>query len=150
MWLLFGVVFSAVACRREAADSDPEHLVREFIQRMQRVHGDQRNSQAVFALLWSPAQRNLTERAERASALAGRKVAPEEMLAPSRFTLKFEPKRIAATIKGNEAIVTVQGDPPLRETREIRCAREDGRWRVVVDLPVLAPIQKRSEAVKDE
>jgi hypothetical protein len=139
-----------LGCRREAVDEDPERLVREFIFGMQRVHGDQKNARVVFDLLWSPAQKNLTERAMRASALAGRKVAPEEMIAPSRFTLRFEPRRIYSTINGNLAIVTVQGEPPLRETREIRCVREDSRWRVVLDLPTLPPIQKRPDTVKDE
>lgn len=148
-WL--GLVACTVfGCRREAVDEDPTRLVREFIARMQRVHGDQKNSRAVFELLWSPAQRNLTERASRASALAGRKVAPEEMITPTRFTLRFEPKRINATTTGDRAVVAVQGDPPMRETREVRCVREDGRWRIVLDLPVLPPIQKRPESVKDE
>jgi hypothetical protein len=148
-WLI-GLALLVLACRRESVDEDPEHLAREFIVRMQRVHGDQKNARAVFELLWSPAQKNLTERASRASALAGRKVAPEEMIAPSRFTLRFEPKRISVTTSGDQAVVTVQGDPPLRETREIRCVREDGRWRILLDLPVLPPIQKRPETIKDE
>lgn len=138
------------ACHRESVDEDPERLVSEFIFRMQRVHGDQKNARAAFDLLWSPAQKNLTERASRASALAGRKVAPEEILAPSRFTLRFEPKRISTTKTGDRAIVTVQGDPPMRETREVRCTREDGRWRIVIDFPVLPPIQKRPETVQAE
>lgn len=147
--LLFASSLLATACNRESLDEDPERLVNEFILRMQRVHGDQKNARAAFDLLWSPAQKNLTERAARASALAGRKVAPEEMFAPSRFTLRFEPKRIYTTKTADRAVVTVQGEPPLRETREIRCAREDGRWRVVLDFPALPPIQKRPETVKD-
>lgn len=144
------VCLTLLACRRESVDEDPERLVREFIARMQRVHGDAKNARAVFELLWSPAQKNLTERASRASALAGRKVAPEEMIAPTRFTLRFEPKRISSNQNGDRAIVVVQGDPPQRETREVRCVREDGRWRVVLDFPVLPPIQKRPDSVKDE
>lgn len=147
---LLAISVLVLGCRREPIDEDPERLVREFILRMQRVHGDPKNARAVFELLWSPAQKNLTERASRSSALAGRKVAPEEMLAPSHFTLRFEPKRVSVNATGNQAVVTVQGDPPLRETREIRCVREDGRWRVVLDLPVLPPIQKRPDTVKDE
>src|SRR5512133_2101085 len=148
----FGVLVAAMlvlACHREQVDEDPERLVREFIARMQRVHGDQKNARAVFELLWAPAQKNLTERASRASALAGRKVAPEEMIAPSRFTLRFEPKRISSNTSGDRAVVIVQGDPPQRETREIQCVREDGRWRVVLEPPVLPPIQKRPDTVKD-
>ena len=152
-WLIgsiAGVACFVSGCRRQAVDEDPTHLVREFIVLMQRVHGDQKTSRAVFDLLWSPARKNLTERAARASALAGRKVAPEEMITPSRFTLRFEPKRITVNTTADRAVVTVQGDPPLRETREVRCVREDGRWRVVLDLPILPPIQKRPETVKDE
>lgn len=146
--LALGVSLSG--CRRESVDDDPERLVREFIARMQRVHGNTKNSRAAFDLMWAPAQRNLTERASRASALAGRKVAPEEMIAPTRFTLRFEPKRISSTQTGDRALVVVQGDPPQRDSREIRCAREDGRWRIVLDFPVLPPIQKRPNSVKEE
>jgi hypothetical protein len=133
-------------CHREAVDEDPERLVAEFLFRMRRVHGDPKNAREAFELLWAPAQKNLTERAARASALAGRKLAPEEMLAPTRFSLRFEPRRLHATEQGEQAIVTVQGDPPQRETREIRCVREDSRWRVVLELPELPAIQKRNES----
>lgn len=148
--LVLVVCMQLLACHRESVDEDPERLVREFIARMQRVHGDPKNARAVFELLWSPAQKNLTERASRASALAGRKVAPEEMIAPTRFTLRFEPKRISSSETGDRAIVVVQGESPQRETHEIRCVREEGRWRVVLDFPVLPPIQKRPDSVKDE
>lgn len=147
---LLALGVSSSSCRRESVDNDPERLVREFIARMQRVHGDTKNARAAFDLMWGPAQRNLTERASRASALAGRKVAPEEMIAPTRFTLRFEPKRISSSETGDRAIVVVQGDPPQRDSREIRCVREDGRWRVVLDFPVLPPIQKRPDSVKEE
>jgi len=154
LWQLgIGLVLATGAlcgCRREAVDEDPARLAREFIERMQRVHGDPKNSRAVFELLWSSAQKNLTERAARTSALAGRKVEPEEMIVPSRFTLRFEPKRISSTTIADRALVAVQGDPPLRETREIRCVREDGRWRVVLDLPSLPPIQKRPDSTGEE
>lgn len=139
------VVTTVGGCRREAVDEDPERLVAEFLFRMKRVHGDPKNGREAFDLLWAPAQKNLTERAGRASALAGRKLAPEEMLAPTRFSLRFEPRRLRASEQGDTAVVKVQGDPPQRETREIRCVREDSRWRIVLELPALPVIQKRSE-----
>jgi hypothetical protein len=139
------VVTTVGGCRREAVDEDPERLVAEFLFRMKRVHGDPKNGREAFELLWAPAQKNLTERAGRASALAGRKLAPEEMLAPTRFSLRFEPRRLRVAEQGDTAVVTVQGDPPQRETREIRCVREDSRWRIVLELPALPVIQKRSE-----
>lgn len=141
---LIGVA-TVTGCRREAVDEDPERLVSEFLFRMKRVHGDPRSGREAFALLWSQAQKNLTERASRASALAGRKLAPEEMLAPSRFSLRFEPRRMHVSQQGDTAIVTVSGDPPQRESRIIRCVREDARWRIALELPELPQIQKRPE-----
>ena len=143
------VLGAITGCHREAVDEDPERLVGEFIFRMKRVHGDLKIGREAFELLWSPAQKNLTERASRASALAGRKLAPEEMIAPSRFSLRFEPRRMHVSQQGDVANVTIQGDPPQRESRTIRCVREDSRWRVVLELPDLPQIQKRPETIQE-
>lgn len=134
-----------LACEREAVDSRPEQVVEEFVQRMQRVHGDSKAARAAYELLWIEARRNLAERAKRASAVAGREVAPQEMLAPSRFSLKFKPKRYTAVIDGDWALVTVSGEGPSSAAHTLRCVREDGRWRVVLELPPLAPIQHRAD-----
>lgn len=133
------------ACEREAADTRPERVVEEFVQRMQRVHGDAKAARAAYELLWVEARRNLAERAKRASAVAGREVAPEEMLAPSRFSLKLTPKRYTASTDGNWALVTISGEGPDAPTHAVRCVREDGHWRVVLEIPPLAPIQHRAD-----
>lgn len=145
--LLGAVLFGAtlVGCEREAVDSRPEQVVEEFVQRMQRVHGDPKAARAAYELLWVEARRNLAERAKRASAVAGREVAPEEMLAPSRFSLKHTPKRFTATVDGDWAIVAVKGEGPDAASHDIRCVREDGHWRVVLELPALSPIQHRPD-----
>lgn len=147
--LLVLAVGLLIGCRREVVDEDPERLVSEFLFRMKRVHGDPRSGREAFELLWSQAQKNLTERASRASALAGRKLAPEEMLAPSRFSLRFEPRRMQVSQQGDIAMVTVSGDPPQRESRSIRCVREDARWRIALELPELPQIQKRPEILPE-
>jgi hypothetical protein len=133
----------APACEREPVDARPEQVVEEFAQRMQRVHGDPKSARAAYELLWVDARRNLAERAKRASAVAGRKIAPEEMLAPSRFSLKFVPKHYTATTDGDWALVAVSGEGPEAATHNVRCVREDGHWRVVLELPPLSPIQHR-------
>jgi hypothetical protein len=133
------------ACEREAVDTRPEQVVEEFVQRMQRVHGDPKAARQAYELLWVEARRNLAERAKRASAVAGREMAPEEMLAPSRFSLKLTPKRYSATIDGDWALVTVNGEGPASAAHTLRCVREDGHWRVVLELPPLAPIQHRAD-----
>ena len=81
----------------------------------------------------------------RASAVAGRELAPEEMLAPSRFSLKVTPKRYTAAVDGDWALVTISAEGPSTATHSLRCVREDGHWRVVLELPPLAPIQHRPD-----
>ncbi len=130
-----------LACREEPSDLEPDRLVAEFIQRMRRVHGDRKAARAAHDLLWSEAQRNLAERAKRASDVAGREIAPEEMLPPSRFSLHREPLRYEARVDGDwaEVVVISEGGTSHR----VKCVREDGNWRVVLELPPLAPIERR-------
>jgi hypothetical protein len=116
--------------------------VQDFIELMQRVHGDTSKSKAAFELLAAPARANLEERAKRASAASGRSVTPEEMLAPSRFYLSFQPRTWTSELGPDWAIVTVEGDSP-NQRKQIRCVREQGRWKVVVDLPELPPLERR-------
>ncbi len=144
------ILASSTACRREAIDEDPERLVKEFIDRAKGAYGDPKMARGAFDFLWSSAQKNLTERATRASALASRKVAPEEMLALTRFSLRFVPQRYQATVQGDVAVVTLQGDSHSKDRADVRCVREQGRWRIAVELPPLPPIQRRSDANNDE
>jgi hypothetical protein len=128
-------------CEEEGSDNEPDRLVAEFITRMQRVHGDRKMARAAYDLLWSDARRNLAERAKRASDVAGREIAPEEMLPPSRFSLHHKPRHYEARVDGDWAEVTVTGEDAA--VGRVKCVREDGKWRVVLELPALAPIERR-------
>ena len=140
--LLATPLFAALlGCEEEASDGEPERVVSEFIQRMQRVHGERKAARAAYDLLWSDARRNLAERAKRASDVAGREIAPEEMLPPSRFSLRHKPRHFEMRVDGDWAEVTVTGEDGAVD--RVKCVREDGKWRVVLELPALAPIERR-------
>ncbi len=143
---LVAVMLFLAGCKAEAEGHSPETLVREFVDRMQRVHGDPARAEEAFELISAEGRQNLEERARRATALAGRHIAPAEMLAPSRFTLAFKPRRYDARVEGKWAVVTVTGEDPDAQRAEVRCTREDGQWRVALEFPQLAAIQKRPDA----
>ena len=147
-WLLLASILAAQSgCHTEPDPELPENLVREFVERMRRVHGDRVNARAAYDLLWSEARNNLAERAKRASALAGRKIAPEEMVVPSRFSLNYQPKTYTAEIQGEWASVVISGDDPATQRNIVPVVRESGHWRVAIRFPLLPPIRKR---MKDE
>ena len=129
-------------CEADRGDAGPEAVVEELVNRLQRVHGDPKAARAAYELLWSDAKRGLAERAKRAGAVAGRDVAPESMIAPTRFSLAFKPRRYTARIDGDWAVVSITGESPS-QYHEVKCVREDGRWRVVLVIPPLPPIQRR-------
>jgi len=135
---------SACASDQESVDERPERVVQEFIARLQRVHGDPRAARAAYELLWAEGRQNLAERAKRASAVTGQKVAPEEMIAPSRVWLRDQPRRFSSRVSGEWAEVVIEADSPgERSEHAVRCAVEDGSWRVVLELPPLPPIERR-------
>jgi hypothetical protein len=68
------------------------------------------------------------------------------MLAPGRFSLRFEPRKMHARIADGRAVVDVVGIDPETDRAEVPCVLEDGRWRVDVQLPALTPVEKRPEA----
>ena len=144
------VALVSIACGHEAVDEDPERLVQEYIDRSKSAYGDPHGARGVFELLWSTAQKNLTERASRASALASRKVAPEEMLPLTKFALRFVPRKYSTEIRSDIAVVTASGDAQSTDHAEIRCVREQGRWRIALDVPPLPPIQRRANVTSDD
>lgn len=112
------------------------------MERLRRLDGDPTDAKAVFDLLSHRARDNLTARAQRYSAATGKTIAPEAMIAPARFQLRFEPQRYTAQIAGIHALVEIAG--LLSGQRAlVPCVYEDNAWRVDLVLPHLPPVQMR-------
>jgi predicted small lipoprotein YifL len=129
-------------CGRRAPNTTPDGAVRELVERMRRVNGDPAEAKAAYALLSKRVQQNLIERAKRYSAASGKTIAPEAMIVPSRFILRFEPQRYTVQVGGAAARVDVIG--LLTGNRaSVPCVFEEGGWRVDLALPPLPPVQMR-------
>ncbi|HRI71250.1 MAG TPA: hypothetical protein PK156_43755 [Polyangium sp.] len=132
----------AQGCAPRPANATPEGAVRDFIERMRVVGTDSAAPKAAFASLSKRAQQNLAERAQRYSAASGKTIAPEAMIVPSRFLIRFEPQRMTATVVGSRALVEVIGLAP-EERANVPCAYENDGWRIDLELPPLPAVQVR-------
>jgi hypothetical protein len=133
------------ACQRKPPDLTPEGAVRELLDRIARIETDPSEARAVYDLLSVPTKQNLIERARRASTTSGRDVPPQDMLAPGRFSLRFEPRKMHTRVAADRAVVDVTGIDPETDRAEVPCVLEEGRWRIEIPLPPLAPIERRPE-----
>jgi hypothetical protein len=119
--------------------------VRELLDRIDRIETDPTETRAVYDLLSSQTKQNLIERARRASTTSGRDIPPQDMLAPGRFSLRFEPRKMHTRIADERAVVDVTGIDPETDRAEVPCVLEDGRWRIEIPLPPLTPVERRPE-----
>ena len=128
-------------CTEEASDETPSGALRMFVDAMSRSEREPEALRDAYRLLSEDARRALAERARDASALGGREFAPWEMLVGGRFRQTFFPARgrrgMRATIEGDRATVTVRDEDGDRSA-DVPMIREDGRWRVVLAVPVPA------------
>jgi hypothetical protein len=98
----------------------------------------------VYTLLGPATRKNLEDRAARAGRIQGRRIEPYEMLAQGRFALKFRPKSMTSHTEGDVAIVDVVGYDQ-NETAEVKAVRENGVYKVELDLPDVTPLPVRRD-----
>lgn len=134
---------SLTGCNRKPFDATPEGVVREFLERMERVSGDPKDARSVFDLLSKQAQTSLSDRSRRASAAFGKRLGPEQMLAPSHYYPRFQPRRWTTRLRGRQATVELVGLDTSGERAEIPCVNEEGHWRIDLQLPPLPPVERR-------
>lgn len=135
-WMLL----SLAGCDRNASN-EPDQALRAWLGAMERVNGQPEHAQSAYQLLSKGAQANLMERARRATDAAGRPIQPATMLVTSRFLLRFTPKTLTSRVAGDRAVVEVVGADGLTERAEVPMVREDGTWRVDIQLPSLPEIE---------
>jgi hypothetical protein len=138
----FLLATTLLACSRSAPDSSPEGALRLFIEKMESTADDPTAMKEAYALLGPHARANLKERAERASRGQGKRFEPHDMLAEARFGLRFRTRSMATRIEGDEATVEVMGESP-DERATVKCVRENGGWRVELDLPDVNKPERR-------
>src|SRR5260221_14026505 len=148
-WAPLLVTLAVAACARKPPDLTPEGAVRDLLERIERIEKrmetDPAEARAIYELMSTRTKANLIERARRASTTSGRKVPPEEMIAPGRFSLRFEPRKMHVRMADDRAVVDVIGIDPETDRAEVPCVLEDGPWRIEIPLPALTPMERRPD-----
>jgi hypothetical protein len=137
--LALGVV-ALSSCGSEPTDDTPTGTVELFLEAMDRSDWDADARRTAYELLAADARAALDERAARANALSHHEMQPWEMLAQGRYRLRFTPapSGFREHIEGDRATVTVHGASEGQRAN-VPLVREDGRWRIVLDIAPLSP-----------
>lgn len=124
------------ACDQAPKDDTPAGALLLFLEAMDQGAGDSSSLERAYLLLNRSARQALEQRAAKAETLAGRSYQPWEMMAEGRFRLRFAPARHRMRTKqdGDRAKVTVS-DAAGKQSVQVPMTREDGAWRVVLDVP---------------
>lgn len=132
-WLLLS---SLLACTDSHEDDTPVGALMLFLEAMDRSSGDADSLERAYTLLDRVSRQALDVRAAKAQTLAGRVYQPWQMLAEGHFRLRFTPERhrMRTKINGDRATVSVS-DATGQQTVQVPMAREDGAWRVVLNVP---------------
>jgi hypothetical protein len=132
----------AAACSDVPTDETPRGTVQLFLAAMERSEHDEEALREAYVLLSAPARRELQERAHTATSYGADEMRPWEMLVRGGFRLTFTPasrgRGMRERIDGDQAIVVVQNESGDRRA-EVPLVREDGRWRIVLELPAPGP-----------
>lgn len=132
-----------LGCEAERLDATPEGAARALVEQLSRLDGSEKEAKAAYELLSQRTRENLEARAARYSAASGKHIEPEMMIAPQSFVPRFE-VRSYETIPSGPGFATVRAHGVSEgEVAELHCVREDGGWRVEIDLPPLAPVVVR-------
>ncbi len=130
----------ASGCSTGPSDNEPEGTVDLFLEAMERSEQDASALRDAYARISSSTRRALTERARYAESLGGARLDPWQMLVRGRFRQTFAPapgrRGIRSEIDGERAVVVYTNEAGDRRA-EVPLVLENGRWRIVLDIPPL-------------
>ena len=131
-----------MGCSEELTDRTPGGALLLFLAAMEGSQWDADARRDAYQLLASPTQARLRERSDMTNMLGSREFEPWEMLAQGRFRLLLDvpPERdLHVVTDGDEAVITVRGGGGEEAAAQIPMSREDGGWRVNLEIPPLRP-----------
>lgn len=125
------------SCRQRAPDATPEGAVDRFLQACEEAPHDPNAASRAYALLAPASRRALQARAQKATAVMGRPMTPEQMLVPGFTPLRFEISKTTTKLDpdGAHATVEVFGPDPQAQHAKIPVEREGASWRVAIAFP---------------
>jgi hypothetical protein len=121
------------ACAPDPGDLGPTEALAAFLTAVERSTHMPEQRKLAFEWLDRQSQEALAERARLTNSLAGRKLAPWEMLVPGRVSFAGQSiagVRMTANVDGDHATVSLVLEKPV----DVPMKREQGRWRVVLGL----------------
>jgi hypothetical protein len=133
--LLAVLALSFAACGSDPDDLSPDAALTNFLVAMEQSTHAPEQRKAAFDWLDQQSRKQLSERADLTASLAGRKLAPWELLVPGRVSFAGLARggvKMSTEVSGDRARVRipVEGQGPV----EVAMIREDGRWHVVLGL----------------
>lgn len=141
--LVFALLFVLSACSGAPTDETPEGAARLFVSAMERSTEDRRGLEDAYRLLSVDTREHLVRRARQAAALGAAEREPWEMLVEGTAHLRFTPR--AGGFRGridpessDRATVLVLGNGDA-ESASIPLVREDGGWRIQLEVPEPVP-----------
>lgn len=133
-WLV--LVVALAACSRPKADSTPEGALDQFLEACEQSARDPAATARAIALMVPASRKALEQKSQRATAMIGRPLTPEQILIAGFTPLRFEIVKTTTTIdeQGMHAYVDITGPDPTTQHARVPMEREGTAWRVAVTL----------------
>ena len=133
-WLLLVALLGGAGCARASSDVTPEGALDQFLEACEQSTRDPAATARAIALMAPSTRKTLELKAQRATAMIGRPLTPEQILIAGFTPLRFEIVKTTTTIdeQGMHAYVDITGPDPTTQHARVPLEREGTAWRVAV------------------